>query len=402
MDCKAFSLAVLALATAPAIAAAPLLTLTVHNPNPQPLSQVLEVPLAGHSLPAMLNSDGGDVDLQDKDGDGKADTLLVWVTLPAKGQQTVNISQGNAKPAARTHAELSVRQGGQWQGQKYVADGFTFKEADHYQTPPQLTDHSFYLRYEGPGWESDKIGYRLYLDWRNASDVFGKRTSDMVLKDVGQDGYESYHHLSDWGMDVLKVGKSLGIGSLGRFTDQGVAHFEQVKDSRYALEKDGGLRSAFKVHYQGWEVAGENLDVDSRYQIDAGSHASQVTVSTRPATQNLVTGLVKLPATELLKGGSGDWHYLATWGKQSLSGKDDNLGLALFYKGSEVAQVSEGEHDHLLRFKATDKPIHYYLMSYWPDPAKAGPGDEAQFKALLTEQLTRLASPLQVTQVSWH
>lgn len=402
MDCKAFTLAVLALATAPAMAAAPLLTLTIHNPNPAALSQVLEVPLAGHNLPAMLKSDSGEVDTEDKNGDGKADTLLLWVTVPANGQQQVNISQGNAKPMARTHAELSVRQGGKWQGQKYVADGFTFKEADQYQTPPQLTDHSFYLRYEGPGWESDKIGYRLYLDWRNASDVFGKRTSDMVLKDVGQDGYESYHHLSDWGMDVLKVGKSLGIGSLGRLTGQGIAHFKDVKDTRYQLEKDGGLRSAFKVHYRGWKVNDETLDVDSRYQIDAGSYASKVTVSTRPATQNLVTGLVKLPATELLKGNSGDWHYMATWGKQSLSGKDDNLGLALFYKASEVAKVSEGDHDHMLQFTASEQPLHYYLMSYWPDPAKASSGDEAHFKALLTEQLTRLASPLKVSQVDWH
>lgn len=83
--------------------------------------------------------------------------------------------------------------------------------------PDEHTDHSYYIRYEGPGWESDKVGYRYYLDWRKAIDVFGKKTGDMVLQQVGQDGFDSYHELQDWGMDVLKVGNSLGVGSLGLF-----------------------------------------------------------------------------------------------------------------------------------------------------------------------------------------
>ena len=33
----------------------------------------------------------------------------------------------------------------------------------------------------------------------------------MVLQDVGQDGYDSYHEMADWGMDVLKVGDAAGV-----------------------------------------------------------------------------------------------------------------------------------------------------------------------------------------------
>ena len=93
--------------------------------------------------------------------------------------------------------------------------GGSFKNVNHVTNPPQYTDHSEYIRYEGPGIESDMAGYRVYLDWRNGFDIFGKTTPGLVLQDVGQDGYDSYHEMSDWGADILKVGQSLGMGGYG-------------------------------------------------------------------------------------------------------------------------------------------------------------------------------------------
>ncbi len=75
----------------------------------------------------------------------------------------------------KTYAEISVKEGGRWQGKKYVGDDFRFKNVAYLKAPDSHTDHSYYVRYEGPGWESNKVGYRLYLDWRNAIDIFEKR-----------------------------------------------------------------------------------------------------------------------------------------------------------------------------------------------------------------------------------
>ena len=84
-------------------------------------------------------------------------------TTQSSGTPSVTAEQ----PVVRTHAELSVRQGGQWQDTEYVANDFQFTSVESFTSPEQLTDHSYYLRYEGPGWENDLVGYRLYLDWRN-------------------------------------------------------------------------------------------------------------------------------------------------------------------------------------------------------------------------------------------
>lgn len=91
-----------------------------------------------------------------------------------------------------SYAELSVKEGGKWEGNQYI--GGTFKNVQELTLPEAHTDHSSYIRYEGIGLENNQVGYRLYLDWRNATDIFGKKVTGLVLPEVGQDGFESYHH----------------------------------------------------------------------------------------------------------------------------------------------------------------------------------------------------------------
>lgn len=80
----------------------------------------------------------------------------------------------------KTYAEISAKTDGKWEGRKYKG-GTVFKNVDRLKLAPEHTDHSFDIRYEGPGWENNRIGYRLYLDWRNAIDIFGKKTSENIL-----------------------------------------------------------------------------------------------------------------------------------------------------------------------------------------------------------------------------
>jgi len=70
---------------------------------------------------------------------------------------------------------------------KYL--GGRFQNFSRVRIPDDHTDHNALFKYEGPGWESDKVGYRLYIDWRNRIDIFGKQTNDLVLSNVGINGF---------------------------------------------------------------------------------------------------------------------------------------------------------------------------------------------------------------------
>jgi hypothetical protein len=132
-----------------------------------------------------------------------------------------------------TQAELSVKKDGYFENRKYI--GGDFVKVDELHVPEEHTDHSYFIRYEGPGWESDKVGYRFYLDWRNGVDVFGKKVNEPILHKVGLDGFDSYHEMQDWGMDVLKVAKSLGVGSIATF-ENGAARRVDETDHLFILK----------------------------------------------------------------------------------------------------------------------------------------------------------------------
>ena len=305
----------------------------------------------------------------------------------------------------RAHAELSVRTGGEWQDAAYSAEGFSFTEVTSFTSPPQLTDHSYFLRYEGPGWESDQVGYRLYLDWRNAIDVFVKANDSVVLPEVGQDGYDSYHNLSSWGGDALKVGKSLGVGALGRLTEQEiqdsstqtVMHFQHVENTQYQLVSNSQLRAEFEVSYEGWsssDTKADSIDVTTHYRIDAFDPTTHISVSVSEPSDNIVAGLVAHDGMQVIKAERGEWGVVATWGPQSILADNDNLGLAVIYRLDQVEKVFEGEHDHLVLFKPLTT-LDYKILAVWPKRSSDVPTAK-QFEDYLVNKLKMYDHPLTV------
>lgn len=298
------------------------------------------------------------------------------------------------------HAELSIRTGGEWNGTVYEAQEFSFETVEHFVAPEQLTDHSYYLRYEGPGWESDKVGYRLYFDWRNAIDVFVKTGSDPVLSKVGQDGYDSYHSLSEWGGDALKVGKSLGVGALGRKTDDGILHFQYVDNTSYTLLENSQTSASFKVNYENWaldENGSAGVDIQTVYRINAFDPTTHINVKASEAASGIVAGLVAHDNTQVIDVKGAEWGVIGTWGPQSVLGDQDKLGLAVFYRLDQVVGVEKGEFDHLVMFKPLTA-FEYKILAVWPQRDEAIHSAEA-FSTLLEDKLNAFENPISVQVV---
>ncbi|MGQ8364967.1 DUF4861 family protein [Glaciecola sp. 1036] len=323
--------------------------------------------------------------------------LEVMVALEPGTETSLTLVPEESNTPDLAHAELSVRTNGKWEEREYKAQGFDFTPVTTFESPEQLTDHSYYLRYEGPGWENDLIGYRLYLDWRNAIDVFVKTDSELVLDQVGLDGYDSYHELADWGGDALKVGKSLGVGALGRVSGDAIMHFQHVENTRWDLDKNTKLQAGFTINYAGWRSAAEaddEVDVSTEYEIVARDPSSSIKVSLSRPIEGLVTGLVKHKGTEDIRLNLGNWSVIGTWGKQNLLAPDAQLGMALFYQNDQVEKVSTSSIEHLLHFKSL-KEFEYLIFATWPGHPK-GPQNQTEFEAQLNEKLRALAAPAYV------
>lgn len=290
----------------------------------------------------------------------------------------------------KTQAYLGLKEGGEWKwvtksngNEQYEYQGGVFRSTSELWLDEKHTDHSFDIQFEGPGWESDKIGYRLYLDWRNATDIFGKKTDTTVLHAVGLDGFDSYHELSDWGTDVLKVGSSLGVGALG-FWDGEKAKRVEKTDSIFCAVSSGELRSGVSVDYYGWEIDSTKTDLHTTLEIEAGSYLTKYTIEMSNALPNLATGIVNHGVdVEVIEDIKPGWSCLVTFGKQSL--QKDMLGMCVFFKNDDKLEVTSDAYSEIVVLKPTDKKLTYYFGAAWQQDA-SGVKTMDDFKALLKEQ----------------
>ncbi|GGD60447.1 DUF4861 family protein [Lacimicrobium alkaliphilum] len=330
----------------------------------------------------------------DTDKDTQPDTLLFSVSVPAQSEVSYQLVPAQeTRLSKRTYAELGVRQNAQWQEGRMT--GGSFEPAQTMTLPDTHEIGDGLFKYEGPGWESDKVAYRLYFDQRNILDIFGKRRAEITLEQVGQVGAPSYHELQDWGMDVLKTGPSIGLGSVAVYEDGQTRRIDNSEKMQVSIAHNSPLYSEVHVAHSGFVSNEGEADIDTRYSIAAGTALTKVTVSVEGEAPPLVTGIVKHQQT-LMRSNSQQkdgWHYVATFGPQSYI--NDALGMAIFYRAEDLQHLGEDQHNHLVVMKPSSKPLQYYFAGYWqqgPD----GISDQAQFKAELERTLIRLNQPLQL------
>jgi len=297
----------------------------------------------------------------------------------------------------RSYAVISKKVGGEWNESERVYKGGQFQDVESVEVPEVHTDHSLYFRFEGPGWESDLIGYRLYLDHRNAVDIFGKKTTDIVLDSVGWDGFESYHEMSDWGMDILKVGDAFGVGTVGLWKNGTPYKLADVGQRSVDILADGPVFSQVRLDYQDWQVSGETHDLTSWYSIVAGSRLTEHTVQVSEGVQQLCAGLVKHGDTDLLQNkDDGGWGYLATYGDQSLDG--GKLGMVLFYREETVQQITADELNHFLILEPENQQVSFYFGAAW-DKEPGGVTTQEEFSRYLDVTLQRLNNPIMIQDI---
>lgn len=249
-------------------------------------------------------------------------------------------------------------------------------------TPAGYQQGDKLVAYEGPGWESDRVAYRLYLDGRNAIDIFGKRQPGLILSTVGRG--DDYHAMADWGMDILKVGNSLGAGGFGVMRDGAAVQIGDAAQYKARVVTDTTDEARVRVTHAMSETCGDDIVAD--YTIEAGSYLTDVRV-TGTCTLPFAAGLVIHPETvrgELNT--TGTWAAVYRYGEQTLV--PDDLGTAIFYQPADVSRVSDDDDDSYVAFHAGVSP-HYKFAAVWSQEPGA-PQNAADFTRWVETTLDHL------------
>jgi len=376
------------------------------------LSQKLE--LKDGMLPLFRTAENQLVSSQadDLDGDGKWDEIVLVLDFAAGEKKEIKV---NSVPQSeypefekRTNLRLGIKQ----------EDG-SYKEVDNYRALPCNDGFEIIAQGESVSWENDKIGFRVYFDCRNVKDLFGKLKPGLIIDKIGTPEISNYHNLSDWGMDVLHCGSSLGSGGLAILKNDSLFRLGSTEVYEYQKIVEGPVRSIFELRYSGWDVNGEKMEAIERISIYPGKYwfESDVTFKGCSDEDQVVTGIVtSLLKREPFEFQTGNFQCIGTHDVQSLN--KDELGMAVIVPLAEVGKI--GRTTDIDFFKLGNQnvveksfsniisqtyyigqkcksnvPAKHYFFSVWGLDKEQWKTEEG-FKKYITEEAEKLSASIVV------
>lgn len=291
--------------------------------------------LPAGKVPALFDAQGAQLPAQidDLDSDGLWDELILdrsLLTADSYRLQWTDPTTATQPPVA-TAIHLAIRDS--------VSKTYTEVQREVRPASHHRQTGNYYYQMEGPAWENDRVGFRTYFDERNGMDIFGKRTHEMVLHGVGLG--QNYHALQDWGMDVLKVGTSLGAGAIGMAIGDSLYPLGETDEEIFEILQEGPLRSTFTITHRGWHIADRTLEVQRLYTISKGmpGYHAEITLGGLEGGESLLTGIVNLHSDSLFVKKNGAFTILATHDKQAELNK--YMGMAVVVPTASLLDYGE-------------------------------------------------------------
>lgn len=350
-------------------------------------------------VPVLTDVGGNNIASQadDMDGDGSWDELFTLVDLGANERKELTVTFVNPEEVPEYTTRTNIRFGDKNPPHKELENVVRLES-----NVTEISSQHFQM--EGPTWENDVVGFRNYYDARNGIDIYGKRVKEMSLDSVGL-GQHSYHELADWGMDILKVGNSLGAGALAMQKDGEIYRLGLTKKGTYKKIVEGPVRSVFQLNFEGWEVGGKEYGVSHEISIWGGAHfyKSSVSVSGLTGEEKLVTGIVNMESDTFYTYDFNE-NYLSmiTHANQAYDGEVLGMGL-LFNKADFVESITlPDEGEGVIQTYAASlnldesKPTEFYFYVGWELQDEKFKQLE-NFVEVLKNDADRMNAPVEVT-----
>jgi len=347
--------------------------------------------------------------VNDLDADGKWDELFLVSDFSPKEKKIAQLKWVDKAPkfTIRTSARFGKRAG----------KNEPVKPATEEVMPANEVHTALgYQRYQtdGPSWENDKVGFRHYLDGRNAKDVFGKRTPGITPENVGINDKgaveDNYHQMYDWGRDIFPVGNSAGLGGYALLVNNEIKRLgitakeplNNVETTTFKIVSEGPENTILSYNYKNWDIDGKKYQVQETTSIWPGMYAFKNTVAVNGLQGNEVflAALSNINNTNPLKEiNAGDFVCLIQHGQLTYE-KQWTLGTAIIvpknlYNGYiEAPKTGKLTDSYLAKLTVkNNEPISYYAVAGWEMSADPNFKDAAYF----TKYVTNLAEQLSAT-----
>lgn len=375
------------------------LTVTVANPSAterENVPVVVSLPATGSEVNSVTFAGQPDMpyQLDDMNGDGRADELVFLVDLKPAATRTFKIST-SAAPEKRTFEEGTyayIRLNDKNQKHPRV-QAITF--------PGNVNNREMYSALYGHGVVLEGLynAIRLYMDNRQSVDLYAKNKPQLELETTGF--YTTREQLAqDYGRDILWAGTSVALGSLRGWEDGKPVTIDSVVTRGQRVVTTGPLRSVVEIADRGWIDNGTPVDMTQTYTIYKGHRDYEVDIKLTPsAGRTLCTGVQKLMNDNV--GFINPDGLAGSWGNnvpdKGMPEVVDTLGLGIYVAPEYLVKTLEDDVNYLTILRPDAKGHVRYQFTACALRDVTSPRTHEEWWAYLKKWRAQLANPVKIT-----
>jgi len=334
--------------------------------------------------------------LDDMNGDTRADELAFVINLPASGKKTLNVILSSLKSdktyPARVYAEMLFRTS---KKNKY-AKGYAIY-ADGASDTYNVQHH------HGAAFESELVAYRIYFNEKQTTDLYGKFHKGLELEE--SQFYPTDEQLKrGFGDDVIKVNSSCGAGTLRGWDGTQSTLIKPVAVRGQRILASGPVRTIVDAEVKGWQYQNKELNMINRYTLYAGHRDAQVDVLFDAPLDKEVfcTGVQNITGhADMFSDHNG---LVASWGtdwpvNDTVKYKKETVGLATYIPKKYVVKETSDKENFLYTISAPGKSSFRYYTSFTSCKETFGYPDKEKWFAYVQEWKKALEQPVKITVV---
>lgn len=334
--------------------------------------------------------------LDDMNGDTRADELAFVINLPASGKKTLNVILSSLKSdktyPARVYAEMLFRTS---KKNKY-AKGYAIY-ADGASDTYNVQHH------HGAAFESELVAYRIYFNEKQTTDLYGKFHKGLELEE--SQFYPTDEQLKrGFGDDVIKVNSSCGAGTLRGWDGTQSTLIKPVAVRGQRILASGPVRTIVDAEVKGWQYQNKELNMINRYTLYAGHRDAQVDVLFDAPLDKEVfcTGVQNITGhADMFSDHNG---LVASWGtdwpvNDTVKYKKETVGLATYIPKKYVVKETSDKENFLYTISVPGKSSFRYYTSFTSCKETFGYPDKEKWFAYVQEWKKALEQPIKITVV---
>lgn len=301
----------------------------------------------------------------DLDGDGTVDEIAFLIDLQKGRPATVEIRRVERHKTfpREVNAQMWLKGPIGDEFKAHTAEGKTYGIK-------QVTEQTFFpgensfhkMHHHGVAFESALMAYRIYFDKRQTIDVYAKKTPRLELEDCLW--YPDDNQLAQgFGDDVLKVGNTIGVGSVRPWNGQKLTNIDKFVRRTQRIVAAGNIRTVCETEVQGWQTEGKTVDMTVRYTLYARHREVLCEVFLSDSLQQLATGVQRV--------GSGntyaDRNLLGSWGtdwpvNDTVKYAKETIGLGVCVPQEYVQTHAEDARNRLIVFRPATYLRFYFTV----------------------------------------